>query len=206
MISKRSRRKLVTSASGRAKKMDAKTGDRLAREKLRELVLHIAHQSQDDPAFGSTKLNKILFFADFIAYRKHGRSITNAEYQKLEFGPAPRIIKPLLEDMIENEAIVEQVVDRFGYRQKRIVPLKFPNLDDFTAEQIAVVDQIIMLLRQKNAKDVSDLSHDFIGWKLARFGETIPYGVALVRRREPTETERAHGLSLKEEAEACLAR
>ena len=58
--------------------------------KMRELILYVASKSQHDPKFGSTKLNKILFFADFAFYFKHGRSVTGQEYMRLKHGPAPR--------------------------------------------------------------------------------------------------------------------
>lgn len=181
-------------------------GQEYEADKLRELVIHIGLRSESDPDFGVIKLNKILFFADFLAYRKFGRSITGAEYQRLEHGPAPRQLKPLLDRMVGEGAVAPQVVERWGYPQYRTIALREPLLGKFSAEEIALVDAVIMQCRGKNARAVSDLSHRFIGWRLASLGETIPYGVALIRRREPTESERAYGLSLGREAEACLGR
>src|SRR5207302_260927 len=57
--------------------------------KLRELILHIAKESMGDTRFGKTKLNKLLFYADFLAYQKTGQSITGEEYVKQPFGPVP---------------------------------------------------------------------------------------------------------------------
>ena len=68
-------------------------------EKLRELVLYIAEQSECDSAFGMTKLNKLLFFSDFQAYLSTGNAITGEEYQKLPNGPAPRKILPVMQSM-----------------------------------------------------------------------------------------------------------
>jgi hypothetical protein len=172
--------------------------------KLRELILHVAWRSEDDRHFGAVKLNKILFFADFIAYRRWGRSITGAEYQKLEHGPAPRTIRPVLDNMERAGLVAEQPVERFGYVQKRVVALREPDLADFTAQEISLVDSVLMVCRGRNARAMSDMSHDFIGWRVAALGEAIPYGVAMIRKRQPTETERAHGLSLAEDAERAL--
>ena len=44
------------------------------RTKLKELILHIAKECCDDPTFGATKLNKILWWADFLFYRATGPS------------------------------------------------------------------------------------------------------------------------------------
>ena len=63
--------------------------------KLEELIILIASRSEDDPRFGSTKLNKLLFFADFLAYVKRGEAITNHVYMRLPNGPAPRAMLPI---------------------------------------------------------------------------------------------------------------
>ncbi len=175
-------------------------------EKLRELVLHIAQHSEGDRHFGATKLNKLLFFSDFLAYRLLGSSITGSEYQKLEHGPAPRRLKLLLKEWQDEGAIAEQRTDAWGYPQIRTVALRDPILERFSAQEIALVDRVIAACRRSNAKTMSDGSHQFVGWQLARMGETIPYPVALVGKDEPTEEEREYGLSLEEEARACLAR
>ncbi len=52
--------------------------------KLRELIIHVATLSGMDEPFGATKLNKILFNADFEAYRQWGKSISGQEYFALE--------------------------------------------------------------------------------------------------------------------------
>ena len=40
--------------------------------KFRELILYVARRSEDDKYFGAVKLNKILYFSDFNAYRELG--------------------------------------------------------------------------------------------------------------------------------------
>jgi len=64
-------------------------------EKLAELILYVCHKSEADERFGATKLNKILFYSDFAAYRQLGQPITGADYQNLEEGPAPRKLPPI---------------------------------------------------------------------------------------------------------------
>ena len=50
-------------------------------KKFCELVLYIAKRSEDDPRFCAVKLNKIMYYSDFGAYRRLGQSITGANYQ-----------------------------------------------------------------------------------------------------------------------------
>jgi Antitoxin SocA-like, Panacea domain len=148
--------------------------------KLRELVLYIATKSEGDPSFGATKLNKILFFCDFLAYRALGNPITGQRYQKLPQGPAPRGLVPVVEEMgrAGDCALVER--DHFGYRQKRLVPLRAPHLSLFSAEEIDLVTGVIAELWSDSASSVSELSHQFIGWKAVEAGEDIDYPTVFV--------------------------
>lgn len=58
-------------------------------QKFSELLLYVSRLAESDPRCGATKLNKILFYADFSAYRALGRSISGQTYRKLQHGPAP---------------------------------------------------------------------------------------------------------------------
>ncbi len=174
-------------------------------DKLRELVLYISRRSEGDHCFGAVKLNKILFYVDFLAYRHFGMPITGAEYQKLNHGPAPRQLRPLRDRMEREGALAVRKTKFGGYAQHRTLALREPILGKFTAEEIALVDEIIQELWGDNASEVSARSHRFVGWQLAKLGETIPYSVALLTRRDPTEKERRHGLRLEDAAQTALA-
>ena len=100
-------------------------------DKLRELILYICVACDADPYFGSTKLNKLLFFSDFAFFGATGRPISGAEYQKLENGPAPRIMKPLLDDMQERRELAIADRDRDGLPQKRPVALSLATAESF---------------------------------------------------------------------------
>lgn len=167
--------------------------------KLGELILYIAQQSEGDERFGATKLNKLLFYADFLHYVQFGRSITGQEYQRLDQGPAPRHLLPVQRGLVETEAAI--VVERqfHGKRQRKTIVRRDPNLDLFTATEIAVVNEVLRHCRDMNGSQLSELSHRFPGWLLAESGETIPYSVALIQQRLPTAEEVGHGLALEAE-------
>lgn len=142
--------------------------------RLSEMMLYVAKKSQNDPSFGATKLNKILFFADFCSYEHRGRPITGAEYMKLDKGPVPRRLLAVKAKLTSTNQAEEKQVACARYSQKRLVPLREPNLNGFSPEDIAYVDKVISCLRDANASDVSDLSHNRI-WRIAGTKETIPY-------------------------------
>jgi hypothetical protein len=170
--------------------------------KLKELILFIALRSQDDPRFGSTKLNKLLFFADFLAYVKLGKAITWHEYMKLPNGPAPRKMVPIRQEMIEAKSLAMQERDHYGKAQKVPVALREADLSVFSATEIAIVTEVLDAFRKNNAKGISSLSHKFAGWKLAADRETIPYKVALVQFRKPRKTDVGMAVAMRVELAA----
>ena len=162
------------------------------RQKFAELMLYIADRSSEDPRFGATKLNKILYFSDFKAFGMHGESITGATYRRLDRGPAPLELLETL-SVMEREGEIERV-DRqyFNYQQKVIKSLRQPQIRDLlTDDEVAIVDQVIEELRVLNASEVSALSHLEAGWQLAEDREVIPYESAYISDRGPTSRELA---------------
>jgi len=174
-------------------------------EKFRELLIYIALCSEGDDAFGAVKLNKLLFLSDFLAYLRLGKAITWAEYQALPNGPAPVRLVPIREELQSEGAIAERPEHYYGYEKNRTLALRRPDLRLFSSEEIDIVRQVIDNWWGRSAKEISDFSHNFIGWQLADDGETIPYSIALISSREPSKQEVAYGLSLADEVERVLA-
>lgn len=166
-------------------KLDFGTNTAKSREKLGEVILYLADKCADDRRFGATKLNKLLYFADFDHYRKYGKSITGAKYQKLDRGPAPRHLLVVKNDLKDNNSVLEADVQYGGYRQRRIIAKRKAALSAFTAEEIESIEQAIRDLAGMNAAEVSDLSHG-IAWKAAATGEDIPYQAAYLDDRAPS--------------------
>jgi hypothetical protein len=167
--------------------------------KLRELILFIADRSSQDERFGSIKLNKLLFYSDFLAYVKLGSSITGHAYQRLENGPAPKKMLPLMNEMVDEKVLAIKERNYYGKIQKVPVALREANLEGFSAEEIAVVTEVIDTLARKNAKGISSLSHKFAGWKMAGDRELIPYTVALVAFKKPRKSDVKKALAIGEE-------
>jgi hypothetical protein len=147
-------------------------------EKFRELLLYVAERSIEDPRFGAIKLNKILYYSDFNAYRELGRPITGADYQRLDEGPAPRQLLPVKAKMIQ-EGIAEEPERRyFSYVQRVLVARRLPNLSIFSRDEIRIVDEVLAELMPMNGREVSRLSHEEIGWMTTEDRESIPYSSA----------------------------
>src|SRR6266498_3793255 len=128
------------------------------RQKFKELILYLADQSREDPGFAQTKLNKLLYFCDFEAFRRLGRSITGATYQKLEWGPAAREFLPLHEELLRDQwARIEQ--RRRGRFWQRVTVSTGADRGVFPSDELAIIDDVIAELRPYDASGTSDYSH-----------------------------------------------
>ncbi len=145
------------------------------REKFKSLVHYIAHKS--DPAkLGKTKLNKILWYSDIVAYLQTGEAITGETYKKRQFGPVSHHILGILDELESESKIVIRSIELFGgYAKKEFISLIRPSLEGFSAEEISIVDSLLEIICENHtATSISEASHDRI-WELAEIGETIPY-------------------------------
>lgn len=174
-------------------------------DKLRELILYIADLSSQDIHFGATKLNKLLFYSDFLAYQRFGHSITSQEYQALPQGPAPRRLKPIIESMQRSGELRIEPRRRFNRKQLRSMAGRPPNLSQFTMDEVDLVKDVIMRFWNMNAAAISEESHWFLGWRLANEGETIPYSTVLIGNRKPTAREQRRAYALQKLAREVLS-
>lgn len=152
--------------------------------KLAEMILYVADKLRDDRAGGSTKLNKVLYFADFAHVRRTGHPISGAEYQKLAHGPAPRRLLPIRRMLLESRQAELVSEDFLGYRHDRLLPRRPPEVGVFSEDELATIDKVLDDLAGLTARQVSELSHDEPGWQLVDVGETIPYHTALIAPRQ----------------------
>lgn len=160
--------------------------------RLRELVLHIARESEGDDFFGMVKLNKLLFYMDFLAYRAIGKSVTGQLYQALDQGPAPKRMLPILKAMQKKGDLALREEPFFGDTQKRPLALREANLSSFSSAEILLIERTIKRFWKMSAKHISEQSHEFLGWSLAEKAEMIPYSVALLGREELSDAQKRH--------------
>ncbi len=177
--------------------MSARSEFQFSERRFKDLFLYVVQELQDDPTFGETKLNKILFFSDFEAYRRLGKPITGAEYQRNFYGPTARRYTIMRDELLSSDYIVvnrRRIVDHVqdGYRLRDIVP----NTEQFSAEEMQIVDEFILEFLHYNNTEMSDESHKrSVGWRVKNQGKTIPYSSALLSF-EPLDEYAERGLDL----------
>jgi hypothetical protein len=176
--------------------------------KFKEAIIYLATLTERDQNCSAVKLNKLLFDADFLAYRRFGKSITGQEYQHLPQGPRPRRMKPVLAELAKQGFIdpVEEPLYEGPYIQKRTDAKRTADLTQFSRLERQLLEEVVSRFWDDNATDISDLSHNFIGWLLTDLNETISYSTVLIGKREPTAGEVKIGQHLRKLAREALSR
>lgn len=179
---------MSTAHKGRWRGLTYGSNSREATAKLRELVLYIAGQCENDPTFGAVKLNKILFYADFISFAEYGEPITGVRYKKYPLGPVPVVLKRVRKKMEADGDVVIRKKTYYGGTQHRVTPIREPDFEKLSARDVALVDHIIKVFADHSGSAMSELSHDR-AWRNASEGDAIPYEAAFVSDEPLTERD-----------------
>jgi putative zinc finger/helix-turn-helix YgiT family protein len=143
--------------------------------KLREMILFFAQL----PEMYETKLNKLLFYADFGHFKTHGASISGSPYLAFQFGPVPQHYPWIEADLVEGADLsVNEVFFAGGGSGTVLKAERQPDLAVFSAEELATLRDVAESLGGKTSRQLKDLSHNERAWREAEAGEMIDYAFA----------------------------
>ncbi|MEL7481791.1 MAG: Panacea domain-containing protein [Pseudomonadota bacterium] len=146
--------------------------------RLAAAVHFVIHETSGQD-LGKTKLNKILWFADCDAYRRHGETVTGlASYVKLQYGPVPNGIDLVIRDLIADGSIEQDSHQVGTYIRHGYNSLAAPGDTNCLSERCKqVLQNVIEAVRPLTAFEVSEISHDAL-WEETPHGGEIPVAAA----------------------------
>ncbi len=151
-------------------------------DKFIEAILLIA-EIQGEGA-KKTKVAKTLFYADFISYKNSKRPITGSKYINLKNGPVPANYQSVF-SKLKREGTIS--IKKSG-KYQIIIPRKKPNRQAFTNSELETLLQIAEDIKPLTSTQISDYSHEFIGWQISKIGEYINYEIIdMIRVNEEKE-------------------
>lgn len=111
-----------------------------------------------------TKMNKLLFYADFLMYRETCFSISGLKYQAIQRGPVPVNFQSLY-DFLSNKNIIKINIIDFGeyYGEKVISSIKFDE-ELFSKKELEILEFVADKFENINSTQISDLSHLEKAW------------------------------------------
>ncbi|MFH1686579.1 MAG: type II TA system antitoxin MqsA family protein [bacterium] len=118
-----------------------------------------------------TKLNKLLFYADFLHFKRHGESITGAVYAALPFGPVPERYSTLFDYLTRRDLIRMELVafpdgdgDQFSVQDR-------PPAPEISESERETISAVVSRFSRFNCREIVEHSH-----KEAAYQRTPPSG------------------------------
>lgn len=134
-------------------------------EKFTEMIVYFTGQLQPY----KTKMNKLLFYADFMQFRNTCFSISGARYRAIDMGPVPNNFNSLFEYVANNDDIdlwqTEFADGKMGEQFKPNEKRKF-NPALFSEEEMEVLKHIARKFKTTKTNEIIDLSHEEKAWKV----------------------------------------
>ncbi|MCY4618099.1 MAG: DUF4065 domain-containing protein [Chloroflexi bacterium] len=150
----------------------------LAEVKLRELIIYLCERRITARSFGTSQLNTLLCLSDFLHFRRHGESITGADYVVAEHGPWLVKFELHLDPLLDNGSIVIQSSDLGGFTQYRPMALASADLFGFNGAEVATTEQILRATEGQSATELADLAHSLTHWRDGVLGSPLSYDLA----------------------------
>lgn len=142
-------------------------------ERLKNLLLYILGKMGDT---FQTKMNKVLFYIDFLSYRERGMAISGLSYNAIDFGPVPqrwdRVYSAFDEVVPQPKLVREQ-------ESVELTAAAEADMSYFTEQEQEVIDTVCTKMNALSAHEISKLSHSEPAWQNhLHQSDTIPFSEA----------------------------
>jgi len=129
-------------------------------EKLKNMILYLLKRLD---GVLSVKLNKLLWYCDFLHFKETSVSITGTQYVRFQYGPVPNRYYFII-DIMQDEKLLDKSEIPFqtkdGTQQgEEFTALVEPDKSLFTEKEIQVMDSIADTFRNYTSTAIKEKSH-----------------------------------------------
>jgi len=140
-------------------------------QKFTEMILYFI----SDRDVWKTKLNKMLFYADFGYFKYHNRSISGAKYCPIDMGPVPDNFNTLFEMLVIEKALdVNYQTFPDGGTGEKYTPLRSFDESLFTLDELDTLHKVKERLKSLSTQEVIELSHQEKAWRENKTNKSQP--------------------------------
>lgn len=140
-------------------------------EKLLEMILFLTNKSG---GVYKTKLNKLLWYTDFLHYRYFGVSVSGTPYIHLPYGPCADQYNFFLSHLLEEE-MLRSTEMFFENGSGEILSALEEVENTFPSSALEVMTAVCEYFGPMTSKEISLLSHDEEGYLNTKDGQSISY-------------------------------
>lgn len=132
-------------------------------EKLREMIIYFTGVIKP----WKTKMNKLLFYADFVNFKKTCFSISGAQYRAIDMGPVPNNFNSIFEFAADHQDInIQQKSFPSGALGELFLPnpeRKF-NAGLFSNDELTSLKEVETKFKNTSVSDIIEISHQEKAW------------------------------------------
>ena len=110
-----------------------------------------------------TKMNKLLFYADFMAYRVTGKSVSGLAYKAIAHGPVPVRWDRIYSFYDEIDQEIVQFSD--GREGTKLVSKLSPDMAEFSDDELKILEYVSQRFKNESPTQISETSHQEEAWK-----------------------------------------
>jgi len=148
-------------------------------EKYKNMILYLVKRLN---SVLKVKLNKLLWYCDFLHYKETSISITGTQYIRLPLGPVPNNYD-LITDIMQREGLLDKNEPLFQTKDgivpgDEFVALVQPDKSLFSEQEIRVMDFVADTFRNDTSTSIMNKSHQETAYKKCKDGDIIPYEYA----------------------------
>lgn len=140
--------------------------------KFAEMVVYFTEKLQP----WKTKLNKLLFYADFAMFKHSAYSISGAQYRAIPLGPVPDNFEGIFDYIArQNHVEIDYTTFANGSIGEQFKPISNRKFDSgmFTDKELNILESITKKFYNSSAKEIIDISHEESAWKENEKGRKI---------------------------------
>ena len=133
-------------------------------EKFTEMVVYFSEKIEPF----KTKMNKLLFYADFLMFKQSCFSISGMRYKAIDIGPVPNNFQSLFE-YLSNKGEIDIYTTEFSngytgeqFKARKDRPFK---ADLFSANELEILEKVAKVFKETSTNDIIELSHLEEAWK-----------------------------------------
>lgn len=132
----------------------------LSYSKLRNIILFFIEKCGDT---FNTKMNKLLFYSDFLSYRTYGYGMTGLAYKAIQHGPVP--VKWDRVYSLMDDVYPEIVEFPSGISGTKLCSTVSPDCSSFSTGELNILNSVLDKFKDVSASEISGLSHNEDVWK-----------------------------------------
>lgn len=133
-------------------------------KKFTEMVVYFSEKMEPF----KTKMNKLLFYADFLMFKQSCFSISGVRYKAINMGPVPNNFQSIFEYLANNDEI-DIVYTQFpqGYIGEQFKARKDRTFNDtlFSETELKILEKVATVFKSTTTNDIITLSHLENAWK-----------------------------------------